>query len=40
MQDEMILDKYVFSKVAHYRKQDRDASRKIGRRLTPEWLKA
>jgi 5-methylcytosine-specific restriction endonuclease McrA len=42
MQDERILDKYLLSKVAHYRKQDRDAGRKIRQEscLTPEWLKA
>jgi 5-methylcytosine-specific restriction endonuclease McrA len=42
MQDERILDKYLIAKVAHYRKQDRDAGRKINQEtyVTPEWLKA
>jgi len=42
MQDERQLDRYLIAKVAHYRKQDRDAGRKIRIEsyLTPEWLKA
>ena len=42
MQDERMLDRYLIAKVAHYRKQDRDAGRKIRPEtyLTPEWLKA
>jgi len=42
MQDERQLDRYLIAKVAHYRKQDRDAGRKIWTEtyLTPEWLKA
>jgi 5-methylcytosine-specific restriction endonuclease McrA len=42
MDDEKILDRYLIAKVAHYRKQGRDAGRKIRQEtyLTPQWLKA
>jgi hypothetical protein len=42
MQDKRLLDIYLIFKVAHYRKQDRAAGRKIRPEtyLTPEWRKA
>jgi hypothetical protein len=42
IQDERMLDRYLIAKVAHYRKQDRDAGRKLRPEtyITPEWLKA